>query len=196
MKQVKLKNKKTPDCLLVGAKMMSAIAIALVFASCGGGNTDKQQGGNSETTTEQKAVSNNIELKDISESNWQAVLKSNFGIDYVLPAGWSFKEAYSSNQKTNLKLFLNIGGETTGEAMGKILFEKTKALSPHGNYKGNVDWDNDKVAAGDVLVDFGSANTGKPDDIISKWNFTFNKRMIMINYYAAGKIAEYTFTLN
>ena len=175
-----------------------AIAVCLtatILAACSGSGS-KQQSGTDETAQQQAAPakSSSTNIEDVAEGNWKAVIKTNFGVDIVAPDGWSFKEVKSLNGKTNIKLFLNIGGSTTGEAFGKKLFEATKALSPHGNYKGSPNWDNDTVAAGDALTDF--PNSGNPNNIISSWSFTFNSRMVILNYYAVGNVAEFTFTLN
>jgi hypothetical protein len=174
-----------------------ALAIGVLVVSCGGRGGNQQSGTTTtDTKTEVKAAaSSGAELKDVNEGNWQAVLKANFGVDYVLPAGWSFKEVYSPNGRTNLKLFLNIGGDTTGEDMGNSLFAQTKSLSKYGNFKGNVDWDAETVSAGDALADFNSAKAN-PRSASSTWNYTFNSRMVILNSYTPENIAEYTFTLN
>jgi hypothetical protein len=160
------------------------------MVSCGG-NGKKQNAEITQQTT--SAKSSSTAIKDVDNSNWQAVIKANFGVDIVLPAGWSLKEVKSLNDVTNIKLYLNIGAGATGIEVGKSLFEATKALSPHGNYKGKPDWDNNTVAAGDVIDDFSKANAGSETDIIASWNFTFNSRMVQLNYYTSGNEAEYTF---
>lgn len=84
---------------------LMCIAAITMFTACGGGNSSKKQSG--ETKTETKATGG-TEIKTVSQSNWQAVIKSNFGVDLVLPEGWSFKEVNTPNRSTNIKLFLNM----------------------------------------------------------------------------------------
>lgn len=174
---------------------------ALMLTACGGGNTKKKAAdGNADTKAETKTEAakggGSVKLADVSESNWQSVVKSNFGVDIAVPSGWSFQKVQSPNGVNNLILNLTIGGDTTGEAMGKKLFEATKAISKHGNYKNKVNWDAETVAAGDVINDISEVDSMSDSDVIASWNFSFNGRMVMVNYSAIGKNVKYTFTLN
>ena len=175
-----------------------ALTIGVVMVSCGGGGNKQPSGTASETKTEQTTANVGTTLKDLTDNNWQAVIKANFGIDLAVPAGWTFKEVRSPNRVNNLILEMTIGGGTTGEAEGKRLFEATKALSPHGNYKNNVNWEAETVSAGDGISDFGKAGSFSDGFVSASWSFTFNSKQIMVNFYAVekSKHAEYTFTIN
>jgi hypothetical protein len=183
---------------LVAIALLASIAMFAV--SCGGNAKKKAADGATETATETKATpakGGAVALKDVNESNWQAAVKSNFGLDVPVPDGWSFKSVESPNGRTNLKLFLNIGGATTGEAMGKQLFEATKALSSHGNYTGVPDWDNDKVLAGAAVSDISEVDKSSGPNVIAQWCFTTGSKSVMVSYYwMGGNEAEYTFTIN
>ena len=178
---------------LKNSVMIAIFAIGMVMVSCGGGNS---KGGNSETKTEQ-AVNSGAELENVGASNWQAVVKENFGLDLAVPAGWTFKSVNSPNRVNNLILEMTIGKGTTGKDECKRLFEATKSLSPHGNYKNNANWEAETVSAGDVINDFSELQGIYPDgDVITMWAFTSNSKMIMVNFTAVGNKAEYTFTIN
>jgi hypothetical protein len=58
----------------------------------------------------------------------------------------------SLNGVNNLELVLTIGEGITSEAEGKRLFEATKTLSKHGNYKSNPHWEAETVSAGDNVL--------------------------------------------
>ncbi len=180
---------------------IALLATATIFVGSCGGNAGKKKTADGATETEQtetKAPKGGaVALKDVSESNWQAAVKSNFGLDVPVPDGWSLKSVESPNKRTNLKLFLNIGGATTGEAMGRQLFEATEALSSHGNYTGVPDWDNDRVVAGAAVNDISEVDKSSGPNVIAQWCFTTGSKSVMVSYYSTGgNVAEYTFTIN
>ena len=184
--------RSAPTCQMV----MIALLAILVMVSCGGGSSKQQSGNASETKTEQAATSGTT-LKELNDNNWQSVIKANFGLDIAIPAGWSFQSVKSLNRVNNLELVLTTGGGTTGKEECRRLFEATKALSPQGNYKNNANWEAETVSAGDVISDFSNLEGMFPDgDVITSWAFTFNSKMIMVNYTARGNWAQYTFTIN
>ncbi len=80
-----------------------ALTIGLAFTACSS-KGGKQPG---KTTAEQAATSSRTELKDASQSNWQAVAKENFNLDLNLPAGWTLTKAESPNGQ-NMMLFCEI----------------------------------------------------------------------------------------
>lgn len=172
-----------------------ALAIGVFAVSCGGGNS-KKQGSTAETpaSKEQTApAKGGDKIADIADGNWQKVIKVNFGVDIPLPAGWSLKEVYSPNKENNVKLFLTISGDETGESFGKKFFEATKTLSPHGNYKGEIDWETNKISKGEALTGF--SYSGNSENIIATWSYSFNSHSVHINYYTMGnKEAEFTFS--
>jgi hypothetical protein len=172
-------------------------ACLAVMTACSGGNKQNAaQQGDSKNTAETAKPKGGTSLKEVNDNNWQAVIQANYGVDLKLPEGWSFKEVSTLNGVSNVKLFLTIGGGETGESFGRKLFETTKTLSPHGNYKSRVNPDANTVEADNAISDFNSVNAGSATDIIAKWNYTFNGRMVQLNYYANGNTAEYTFNLN
>lgn len=178
---------------------LMCMTAALMLTACGGKANRKAADGSTETKAEMKteaAKGGSTKLADVTDNNWQGVVKSNFGIDIAVPAGWSFQKVQSPNDVNNLILNLTIGGDTTGEAMGKKLFEATKAISKHGNYKNKVNWDAETVAAGDAINDISEVDAMNDSDVIASWNFSFNGRMVMVNYSAMGSNAKFTFTLN
>ena len=174
-----------------------ALAIGLSVVSCGGRGGNQQSGAaTSEMQTEQ-AKSVGETLEDLNDNNWKAVVKANFGLDLTVPVGWTFKSVSSPNRVNNLILELTIGEGTTGIDECKRLFEVTKSLSPHGNYKNNANWEAETVSAGDVINDFSGLQGVYPDgDVITTWAFTFNSKMIMVNYTSMSNQANYTFTIN
>jgi hypothetical protein len=177
--------------------MIATLAIGLVMVSCGGGNSNKQSGSATATKTEMQAATSGTTLKELNDNNWQSVVKANFGLDLQIPAGWSFKSVISLNRVNNLELMLTTGEGTTGADECKRLFEATKALSQHGNYKNNPNWEAETVSAGDAISDFSKLEGVYPDgDVIASWSFTFNSKMIMVNYTARGNWAQYTFIIN
>jgi hypothetical protein len=189
MKRINIKN----------SVIAMAIAVALFAVSCGGsGGKKPQQSATTETKTEQAAPAKGggTELKNVDEKNWQAVVKANFGVDVAVPAGWTFKSVKSPNGVNNLIIAMTIGEGTTGEAEGKRLFAATKAVSKYGNFKGQVDWEAETVSAGNAVNDIGEVDAFSDSDVVATWNFTFNSRMIIVNYTAMGNAAEYTFTVN
>ena len=146
--------------------------------------------------TEQAATNGGATLKDLNDSNWQAVIKANFGLDIAMPAGWTFRSVNSPNGVNNLVLKMTIGEGTTGEAEGKRLFAATKAISPHGNYKNNPNWEAEKVSACDVVNDISKVDRFTDSDVLASWSLSFNSKMIVVNFSAMGNQAEYMFTIN
>jgi len=193
MKTVNFKNVGANLCV---RQMLIALAIGMVMVSCGGNGNKGGEAKNSDAKTEVK--DGKTTLKDLNDNNWQAVIKANFGLDIAVPAGGEFKRVKSLNGVNNLELIMTIGAEgVTGEAEGKRLFEATKALSPHGNYKNNPNWEAETVSAGDAINDFSELGGVYPDgDVIINWAYTFDSKMIMVNYYTRGNQAQYSFTIN
>ena len=146
--------------------VLIALAIGLMFVACGG---NKQQE-NLETTPEntEQVDNNGTTLKDLNDNNWQAVIKDNFGIDIAIPSGWKFESVNSPNGVNNLVLLFSIGEGTTAEEEGKRLFDLTKALSPHGNYKNKPNWETATVSAGDLLNDFSEADMFSDSDVLAE----------------------------
>ena len=177
-----------------------ALAIGLVMVSCGNsGNSNKQSGSATpEAKTQQATPAKGTTLKEVDESNWQAVVKANFGLDLAVPAGGELKSVKSLNGVNNLEIIMTIGeAGVTGEAEGRRLFEATKKLSPHGNYKNNPNWENETVSAGDAIADFSDlGGVYRDGDVITYWAYTFDSKMIMINYYRRSNQAQYSFTIN
>jgi len=176
-----------------------ALAIGLFAVSCGNGGSKKQSTASTpETKTQQAAPAKGTTLKDLNDNNWQAVIKANFGLNIAVPAGGEFKKVQSLNGVNNLELIMTIGeAGVTGEAEGRRLFEATKALSPHGNYKNNPNWEAETVSAGDAISDFSElGGVYRDGDVITNWAYTFDSKMIMVNYYTRGNQAQYSFTIN
>ena len=177
-----------------------ALAIGMVMVSCGNSGSSNKQNGSAttETKTQQAAPAKGTTLKEVDTNNWQAVVKANFGLHLEVPAGGELKSVKSLNGVNNLEVIMTIGeAGVTGEAEGKRLFEATKAISPHGNYKNNPNWENETVSAGDAIADFSDLGGVYSDgDVIIYWAFTFDSKMIMVNYYTRGNQAQYSFTIN
>ncbi|MDR1861036.1 MAG: hypothetical protein LBR06_08985 [Bacteroidales bacterium] len=178
---------------------VAIVACLAVMTACGGGSSNKNaaQTSDSKKTTEAATTKGGTSLKDLNDNNWQAVIKANFGIDIKIPVGWTFKEVYSPNKVNNLKLLLNIGEGTSGEAEAKSIFEMTKALSPQGAYKASANWKAETVSAGDAINDISEVDAFKDSDVMATWAYTYNSKMILANVFMRGEVlAEYTFTIN
>jgi len=114
-----------------------ALAIGLFTVSCGGGGSKQQSGGAPETKTETKAATPAAELKvkDANADNWQAVIKATReGIDIPLPDGWTVRKAGEGIAR-DVAVDFTVGGSTTAEQYGQMLFDITKAASQNGNRK-------------------------------------------------------------
>ena len=114
-----------------------ALAIGLSVVSCGGRGGNQQSGGASETKTETKAETTVAELKvkDANADNWQAVIKATReGIDIPLPDGWTVRKA-GEGIASDVAVDFTVGGSTTAEQYGQMLFDITKAASQNGNRK-------------------------------------------------------------
>jgi hypothetical protein len=199
MYNIKIFKKMTKVNFLRNVAIMIACLAVTMMTACnsGGSKQNAAQQGDSEKTTEAAKPKGGTSLKEVNENNWRAVIKSNFGVDIQIPANWSFKEVYSPNKVNNLKLFLNIGAGTTGEAEAKRIFEMTKALSPQGNYKASANWEAETVSAGDAINDISEADKFKDSDVMATWAYTYDSKMILANVYMRGEVlAEYTFTIN
>ena len=127
MKQVKLKNKKD-TFLLVGAKMMFAIAITLVFASCGSENTNKQQEIETPKTKTEKVATSN-EKVNISD-HYTAVTKPNIAYieDWMIPTDGIL--AYVNEQIKGVQTRMSVGGMTWAQYESYM-----KTLEKHGMTK-------------------------------------------------------------
>ena len=115
---------------------LMCIAVVMMTTACGGGNSEKKKAENaSETTTKTGTASTELKVKDTNTSNWQAVIKATReGIDIPLPDGWTVTKAGEGISR-DVAVIFNVGGATTGEQYGQILFDITKATSQNGNHK-------------------------------------------------------------
>jgi hypothetical protein len=171
---------------------LALLVSTAIFATSCGGNASKKQSADTatETATETKAPARGgTELKSVNESNWQATVKANFGVDVAVPQGWTLKNVTSPNNVNNLTLVMTTGEGTTAEAEGRRLFDATKALSPDGNYKAEIDSNTAQVSAGDAIADFADVNSGG-----AIWYYTYNSSMIQVYYEVSGNEVGLTFT--
>jgi hypothetical protein len=98
-----------------------ALAIVLLAVSCGKDGKDDDGGKDGST-----------KIKDVTKSNWQAVVKDYFGIDLSAPNGWTVNEAESLNGQSDVRIEFTAGGTTDWAAFGVTVFDKTKAVSTDG----------------------------------------------------------------
>jgi hypothetical protein len=178
-------------------------SLGALLAGCGDSGDSKAEG-KASAAKSAPAKSGGKTLRDIGEDNWQKMIKDTFGLDIVLPEGWSFKSVKSLNGVNNADLVLFIGEDaaTTGPAFAKLLFDATQSTSPHGNYKAKINPDLETVSADNAIEEFKSVHGNENDHYVTAaWNYTFEKRMVMFNFFApgdkaTGKQAQLSFTLN
>jgi hypothetical protein len=129
--------------------MKKAITLALVFVlalslltACGSndnggtGSTTTPPANNSTTNppsstppASQGGNNNETAIKDVSTSNWQAVVKDYFGVEISVPDGWSLTSATSLNEMSDVTITFTPGTATSWDSFGSTLFDKTKAVS-------------------------------------------------------------------
>ncbi|MDR1154438.1 MAG: hypothetical protein LBL04_06980 [Bacteroidales bacterium] len=110
--------------------------LAVMTACSGGGNKQQNQAATSESTEQAApAQSADLKVKDTNTSNWQAVIKATReGIDIPLPDGWTVTKAREGIAR-DVAVDFTVGGTTTAERYGQMLFDITKAASQNGNHK-------------------------------------------------------------
>ena len=117
--------KKTFKGLMVVA---FAFVLLLGLTGCGEQKENNDGGNGTQGGNQQQEQQTGTAIKDVTVSNWAAVVKDNFLLDLALPEGWEVTKAYSPNNVGNIKALFKTGGTTTGEDLAKEMFEKSKAL--------------------------------------------------------------------
>jgi hypothetical protein len=129
---------------------LTCIAVALMMTACGNGNSQKQKTEDSSTTAKAETASAELKVKDTNTDNWQAVIKATReGIDIPLPDGWTVTKAGEGIGR-DVAVTFSVGGATTGEQYGQMLFDITEAASQNGNHK--VEITERGVAEGDAVA--------------------------------------------
>jgi len=174
-----------------------ATVIGLVMVSCGGRGGNQQSGNASETKTETKAATPAAELKvkDTNADNWQAVIKATReGIDIPLPDGWTVRKAGEGIAR-DVAVDFTVGGSTTAEQYGQMLFDITKAASQNGNHK--VDITERGIAEGAAVATLAEAAIIAGETAYN-WCFTEKSeyqytRQLHYSFSADGKQAAISF---
>jgi hypothetical protein len=108
------------------------------MVSCGGSGNKQQQTGKTDVDAAKELVGK-AEDKSVTADNWQSVVKKEFGFDFAVPAGWTFKQVNALDFSETI-ITLLIRFEKTGDnavkvsETAKMLFDKTKTLSLEGNF--------------------------------------------------------------
>jgi hypothetical protein len=122
-----------------------ALAIGMATVSCGGGNSSKNNASGKKTDVEAaKELVAKADDKGVTDDNWQAFIKKNYGVDAAVPAGWKFLQVRAYGFSTDNESII-VAFETTGDNATKVadaakaLFDKPKAFSSGGNFSMDVD---------------------------------------------------------
>jgi hypothetical protein len=119
-------------------KVATAFACLAVMTACNSGGSKQnaaQSGDSKKTEAAAPAKSASLEVKNTNTSNWQAVIKATReGIDIPLPDGWTVTKA-REGIASDVAVDFTVGGTTTAEQYGQMLFDITKAASQNGNHQ-------------------------------------------------------------
>jgi hypothetical protein len=161
-------------------KSVIALAIGVFAVSCGGsGSKQPQQSATTETKTEQEQPA---KPAAITVDNWRQVVKEKKYVDIPLPDGWSAKET-KINSAGRIQITLNMGGSTSGEQYGQMLFEATKSASTKGNHD---------CEEGEPINDYNSALLAPGSDInAAGWCFTAGNGKIQVDYSSSSSGAQF-----
>jgi hypothetical protein len=114
-----------------------ALTIGLAFTACSGSG-GKQTGEETaqQAATEQAATSTHAESKEVTQSNWQEVVKADFGIDFPALQGWTFSDVKSYLDGEKVVVTYKQDGEKAAKPreIAASFFNATKAISPKGNF--------------------------------------------------------------
>jgi ribosomal protein S19E (S16A) len=180
---------------------ISVIALAIgMFAltSCGGGGSKQnaaQQSDSEKTETAAPAKSASLKVKDTNTSNWQAVIKATReGIDIPLPDGWTVTKAGEGIAR-DVAVDFTVGGTTTAEQYGQMLFDITKAASQNGNHKVEI---TERGVAEGAVVGTLSESAIIAGETAYNWCFTEKSeyqytRQIHYSFSKDGKQASLSF---
>jgi hypothetical protein len=114
--------------------VFACLAVIVMTACSGGGSKQNAaQSGDSEKTavTTAKSGSSDVaaQIKSINTNNWQSVVKAVFGIDVVLPDGWTVISAQSNNDISDVYLKFQPDDKSEFADFGAKIFDLTKAVS-------------------------------------------------------------------
>ena len=133
-----------------------ALAIGLVMVSCGGGG--KKTDGKTTDVEAAKELVSNAENKSVTADNWQEYVKNDFGIDFPMPNGWTFKQVkaleFSETIITLLVVFEKGDNAINVSETAKALFDRTKSLSSEGIFTIDVDINNGAMAKDKTFATF------------------------------------------
>jgi hypothetical protein len=166
-----------------------ALVLALSLVACGGGNSGNT-GGNSSTTP--PATSDNSTTPPASQGgnsggentadDWQAWLKETYGIDFVLPTGWTVRTA-NINSDNTMDLDLTVGGTITSIDFGQQLMDLTASAASNGNHM--LDITENGAAEGTAITSFLDNVTSFLEDKSEgylEWCYTCNGSIDIITY--------------
>jgi hypothetical protein len=136
-----------------------ALAIGMCMVSCDGGNSNKQNGGKKTDVETAKELVGKADDKSVTADNWQSVVKKEFGIDFAVPAGWTFKQVNALDFSETIITLLIRFEKTDDNAVqvsetAKTLFDKTKTLSSEGIFLIDVSNNSSVTKKGQTFATF------------------------------------------
>jgi hypothetical protein len=115
-----------------------SLLIGFVMISCGGGSGKKDGKIDAEAIVKQQ-IKEAATQTEITEANWQNVIKKRFGVELAVPQGWTFTDVKSYfDGKTVIVNFKQEGDNAAlPRDIAQTIFAAVKDISTEGNF--NVD---------------------------------------------------------
>ena len=162
-----------------------SLGFIVMTTACGSEKSEKQTAKETVAKTETKSKGG-TEIKELTETNWQAVVKANYGIEMKLPEGWSLKSAKSPNSVTNVNLMFEVFDMTVAENFAQSLFDAAKTVSSDGIFK--LEYRNDRMERSDPIENFESTIGLRMDNcLIASWNYKFDSKTVQFNFFFDAK---------
>jgi hypothetical protein len=116
--------------------VLTVLVIISVTVSCGGG---KKDGKTDPETLAGKQMKEAAAQTEITETNWQSIIKKRFGVELAVPQGWTFTDVKAYFDGKTVIVNFKQGGDsaTLPRDIAQTIFDAVKDISTEGNF--NVD---------------------------------------------------------
>ena len=171
-------------------RIISLIAIILCLVACSNNNDNKDA--NMPTRDNDTNKQSEVTIANISDSNYEAVLKDAFGLEMSKELKFTITKATSPNKVNNVDIQYTYDEEINGKEIIESYFNE--CLKIGGVYQQNIDWDTLAISKGTSYTDFETCFNSEAtyfDSFYSvMWLYDYKDKHVQFSLNIDGQNAE------
>lgn len=102
---------------------LTCIAALTMVTACG---NNPKEGKETQEEPKEVATGARVVCKEVSPENVLKAIKTNCGVDFVAPAGWTVSDAYGTESGMGRTIILQFGKQADAQEGARLFFDKTK----------------------------------------------------------------------